>query len=44
MKNGHMNSWWRKLAVAAILPFAALGVVGCEDTASEEEVVEEEAG
>lgn len=42
MSTGRMNSWWRKAAVAAILPLAALGTVGCEDTGAEEEVVDEE--
>ncbi|MFI7582757.1 hypothetical protein ACH9DO_03065 [Kocuria sp. M1N1S27] len=40
------NSWWRKSLAIGILPFAALGVVGCDNTepAEEEVGVEEEAG
>lgn len=43
------NIWFRKMAVAGILPFAAVGLVGCNSTSGTEEgadvedVVEEEA-
>lgn len=42
MAGGDMNAWWREAAVAAILPLAALSIVGCEDTATEDGTVEEE--
>ncbi|GAA2176917.1 hypothetical protein GCM10009784_25460 [Arthrobacter parietis] len=42
MNNAPMNSWWRKIAVAALLPLSAMGVVGCDEPAVEEEVVDEE--
>lgn len=35
--------WWRKAAAIAVLPFAALGVAGCDNTEPvEEDVVEQE--
>lgn len=39
------NSWWRKSLAIGILPFAALGVAGCDtsEPAEEEVGVEEEA-
>ena len=43
------NAFWRKSLAIGILPFAALGVAGCdnsepaeEDTVADEEVVEED--
>lgn len=35
------KSWWRKSLAIGVLPFAALGIAGC-DNAEEEPVVEEE--
>lgn len=38
------RNWWRKVLVIATLPFAALGVAGCDNTEpGGEEGVEQEA-
>ena len=44
MSKGQMNTWWRKLAVAAVLPLAAIGTVGCDDPGEQEEQEEVEEG
>jgi hypothetical protein len=39
----HMDkSWWRKSLAIGILPFAALGIAGCEEEPVEDEAVVEE--
>lgn len=44
MSKGQLNTWWRKLAVAAVLPLAAMGVAGCDDPGEQEEQEEVEEG
>lgn len=37
------SGWWRKAAAIAVLPFAALGVAGCDNAETGGEEVEEVA-
>lgn len=37
------RGWWRKAAAIAVLPFAALGVAGCDNAETGGEEVEQEA-
>lgn len=48
MTTEHKHTWLRRTAVASILPFAALGLTGCDTSGTEEgadveDVVEEDA-